>query len=97
MQSVYVLIKREMIVNQGLSYLVSTGKPTADAGNLAYAALSVLTLFWLWHLFLVFKLFRVGPKFGAAKAIVLTLLYAALAVGVRVGFGVLGGLLTPTL
>ncbi len=91
-QTLYVLVKKQMIVNQGLSYLVSTGKPTADAGNLAYAALSVLTLFWLWHLLLVFKLFRTGSKLSGGTAFTLTLVYAALGVGLRAALALLSRL-----
>ena len=64
MQTVYVAVKGKLVINQGLSYLVSTGSRTADAGSLAYAALGMLTLFWLWHLLLSFKLLRVGPRLG---------------------------------
>jgi hypothetical protein len=96
-QTVYVAVKGQLIVNQGLSYLVSTGNRTADAGNLAYAALGMLTLFWLWHLLLVFKLLRVGPRLGAGAALTVTLLYAALSVGVRAGFAALSRLANPSM
>ena len=95
LQTVYVALKGKLIVNQGLSYLVSSGNRTTDAGNLAYAALSMVTLFWLWHLFLVFKLLRVGPRLGRGAAFAVTLLYAAVNVGVRAGFAALSRMVRP--
>lgn len=94
-QTVYVAIKGQLIANQGLAYLVSSGNRTTDAGNLAYAALSVVTLFWLWHLFLVFKFLRVGPRLGRGAAFAITLLYGALNMGVRAGFAALSRLTSP--
>jgi hypothetical protein len=94
-QTVYVAVKGRLVINQGLSYLVSTGSRTADAGNLAYAALGMLTLFWLWHLLLVFKLLRVGPRLGGGAALAVMLLYAVLSVGVRAGFAALSRLASP--
>jgi hypothetical protein len=94
-QTVYVAVNGRLVINSGLSYLVSTGSRTADAGSLAYAALSALTLFWLWHLLLAFKLLRVGPRLGGGAALVMTLLYAALSVGVRAGFAALSRMASP--
>ncbi len=94
-QTIYVGINGRLIANQGLSYLVSTGNRTVDAGSLAYAALGMVTLFWLWHLFLVFKFLRVGPRLSQGTALAVTLLYAALNVGVRAGFAALSRLVSP--
>ena len=96
-ETVHTLVKRQMIVNPGLSYLVSSGKPLTDARTPAYVALSSVTLFWLWHLILVYILLRVAPKLGRGAAFTLTLLYAALTVGVRVGLAALSGAMTPAL
>jgi hypothetical protein len=94
-QTVYVAIKGRLIVNQGLSYLVSSGNRTTDAGSLAYAVLGMLTLFWLWHLLLIFKFLRVGPRLSQGAAFAVTLLYAALSVGVRAGLAALSRLASP--
>ena len=94
-QTVYIAVNGRLVINQGLSYLVSTGSRTADAGSLAYAALGMLTLFWLWHLLLAFKLLRVGPRLTGGAALAVTLVYAALGVGVRVGFAALSRLASP--
>jgi hypothetical protein len=94
-QTVYVALNGKLIANQGLSYLVSTGNRAMDAGSLAYAALGMVTLFWLWHLLLVFKFLRIGPRLSQGAAIAMTLLYAALNVGVRAGFAALSRLVSP--
>ncbi len=94
-QTVYVALNGKLIANQGLSYLVSTGNRATDAGSLAYAALGMVTLFWLWHLLLVFKFLRVGPRLSQGAAFAVTLLYAALNVGVRAGFAALSRLVKP--
>jgi hypothetical protein len=94
-QTVYVAIKGKLIVNQGLSYLVSSGNRATDAGSLAYAALGMVTLFWLWHLLLVFKFLRVGSRLSQGAAFAVTLLYAALNMGVRAGFAALSRLVSP--
>ena len=94
-ETVYVAVKGKLVINQGLAYLVSTGNQAADAGNLAHAALGMLTLFWLWHLLLMFKFLRVGPRLGGGAALAVTLLYAALSVGVRAGFAALSRLASP--
>jgi hypothetical protein len=94
-QTVYVALNGKLIANQGLSYLVSTGNRAMDAGSLAYAALGMVTLFWLWHLLLVFKFLRVGPRLSQGAAFVVTLLYAALNVGLRAGFAALSRLVSP--
>ena len=94
-QTLYVAMKGTLIANQGLSYLVSSGNRTTDAGSLAYAALGMITLFWLWHLVLVFKFLRVGPRLSQGAAFAVTLLYAATNVGVRAGFAALSRLVSP--
>lgn len=96
-ETVYTLLKHQLIVNHGLSYLVSSGKPMTDARTPAYMALSSVTLFWLWHLILVYTLLRVAPKLGRGTALFLTILYAALTVGVQVGLAALSGAMTPAL
>jgi hypothetical protein len=93
-QTVYVAIKGKLIVNQGLSYLVSSGNQATDASSPAYAALGMVTLFWLWHLLLVFKFLRVGPRLSQGAAFAVTLLYAALSMGVRAGFAALSRLVS---
>jgi len=77
-QTAYVKFSNQLIVNQGLSYLVSSGKPLDDARNLAYGALSQVTIFRLWHLLLVYVLLRGVARLERGAAFWLTVLYAAL-------------------
>jgi len=82
-QTGWILYRNRLISNPGLSYFVSTGSPTEDAVDLLYNLLGHMDLFGLWHLALVFVVLRVLPRFSAGKALVLTLLYAALNLGLR--------------
>ncbi|MDH7485861.1 MAG: YIP1 family protein [Anaerolineae bacterium] len=94
-QTAYVLYRNALIVNPGLSYFVSTGKPVQDAQNLLYTVLGHMDLFTLWHLGLVFALLWVLPRFSRGKAFLLTLLYAALSLGLRLLPTLLGRAFMP--
>ncbi len=87
----YVAVKGQLIVNQGLSYLVSSGKPLDDARNLAYAALSQVSIFRLWHLALVYVLLRSVGRLGQGAAFWLTVIYAGLFVAAHLLFTVAPG------
>ncbi len=93
-RTAYVASRGQLIVNEGLSYLVSSGKPLEDARNLAYVALSQASLFRLWHLVLVYFLLRVGTKLERGGALALTLIYALLAVGGQLALATLSRLTT---
>jgi hypothetical protein len=90
-QTAYVLSRGQLIVNQGLSYLVSSGKPLEDVRNLTYVALSQVSLFRLWHLWLVYVLLRVAGKLDRGAAFFLTVVYAAVTVGGQLVLAALGG------
>jgi hypothetical protein len=96
LQAVFVLTQGHLIVNQGLSYLVSVGKPMEDMRNLTYVALGQVTLFGLWHWVLVYALLRRAANLGGNVAFGLTLVYAALGVGARLTLAALTGMLNPT-
>lgn len=96
LQAVFSVTQGYLIVNQGLSYLVSVGKPLEDARNLAYIALSQLTLFRLWHWVLVYALLRVSAKLGARAAFGLALVYAALSIGLQLALAALSSMLNPS-
>ena len=78
----YMIYSQQVIANQGLSYLASTGDRLADAANLAYVALSQVTVFRLWHLGLVYMLFRTARRSGAGSAFWLTIVYAVIFMGI---------------
>jgi hypothetical protein len=95
LQAVFAQTQGHLIVNQGLSYLVSVGKPMEDMRNLTYVALGQVTLFGLWHWVLVYALLRKAAKLSANVAFVLTLVYAALGGGARLALAALTGMLNP--
>lgn len=95
LQTAYVLLKKALIVNQGLSYLVSTGSVVDDAKNVWYTLLSRVDLFTIWHLVLVIVVLTVLPRFGRGKAFFLALIYAALSLGLRLLPTLLSGALLP--
>jgi hypothetical protein len=87
----WTMYRGRLVANPGLSYFASTGVPTEDATNLLYNVLSHADLFVVWHLVLVFVLAYALPKFGRGKAFVLTVIYAAVNLGLRLLPVVLGG------
>ncbi|HUW14384.1 MAG TPA: hypothetical protein VM537_31970 [Anaerolineae bacterium] len=95
-QTGWILFRNRLIANPGLSYLVSSGKPLEDATNLLYGVLSYVDLFVLWHLVLVFVLARTLPRFSGGKAFMVTLIYAAISLGLRLLPVILGGSLLGT-
>lgn len=96
LQAIFAVTQGHLIINQGLSYLVSIGKPMEDMRNLTYVALGQFTLFGLWHWVLVYALLRRAAKLSGNVAFVLTLLYAALGVGARLALAALTGMLNPS-
>ena len=94
-QTGYILYRNALIVNPGLSYFASTGKPVEDAQNLLYNVLGHADLFTLWHLGLVFAVLWVLPRFSKGKAFVLMLVYAALSLGLRLLPALLGRAFMP--
>ncbi len=95
LQALFAATQGHLVVNQGLSYLVSVGKPMEDMRNLAYVALGQLTLFRLWHWLLVYALLRRAARLPAGTAAGLMLVYAALGVGVQLALVALGNMLNP--
>ena len=55
-----------------------------DTGNPLFVLLSGIDLFWLWHLLLVVLGVSVVARFSRGKSLPLTLLYAALSLGMTV-------------
>jgi hypothetical protein len=94
-QAVHVLLYGKLLVNRGLSYLVSSGKALEDARNPAYIALSQVTLFRLWHLLLVYVLLRRVAKLGSGSAFIVTVIYWALVAGGQLLLASLSRLLVP--
>lgn len=70
-------------VNPGLSYFVATGDSLADARNPLWLLASQVDLFWLWHLALIYALVKAARPRGGALG--LTIVYALIYLGLRVG------------
>ena len=80
-QAGYVALSENGIRYLGLSFLVATGNLLEDAANPLVPLLSKIDLFWIWHLALIAIGLAVVARFGRGKSLVLTLIYAALALG----------------
>ncbi len=76
----------------GLTWFVSTGDIIADQSNPLYVAAAQVDIFSLWHLILIYILLRTPVSMGRASAIIVTLLYALINLGLRVGISQLSGL-----
>ena len=97
LQTGWTMFSGTLIVNQGLSHLVSTGRQLEDARNLAYGLLSQVSLFRLWHLVLVYALLRTVGRCKGGSAFWLTIFYAVVTIGGAAVFTLLGARLTPSL
>jgi hypothetical protein len=82
-QAAWVAVQRGLILAPGLSGLVTTGNLVEDSRNLTFALLSRIDLFALWHVVLVYAGLRGLTRMGATKAVVLTVIYAALSLAVH--------------
>lgn len=83
-QAVFVVVSQGAITYPGLAFLVSTGDPLADAANPMFVLLSSIDLFWLWHLLLVVLGLTVAARLRRGLAITLTLVYAAVVLGITI-------------
>ncbi|HEX9922552.1 MAG TPA: YIP1 family protein [Anaerolineae bacterium] len=83
-QAGYIFMMQRMIDQPGLSFLVATGDLLQDARNPLYLILGRLDIVWLWHLLLVVVGLSVAARMGRGKSLLLTLLYAALTLGLTV-------------
>lgn len=83
-QAGFVAFSQSAISYPGLSALVGTGDFLTDARNPLFVLLGRIDLFWLWHLALVVIGLAVVARIGRGKALVLTVIYAALALGIAV-------------
>ena len=76
-QAAYIAYSGQLILNQGLSFLVATGDQTKDAANWLYGLLSQFDLFYLWHLILVVVGLAAIGRFSKTKATIVGLIYLA--------------------
>lgn len=90
--SVFGMFTDAFVRSPGLSYFVTTGDLMTDQKNPLYVAAAQVDIFSLWHLVLVYVLLHVAVKMGKGGAIMITILYALVNVGLRVGASQLPGL-----
>jgi hypothetical protein len=83
-QAGFIAAMGRNISHAGLSFLVAGDDLMQNARDPLYLALSRIDLFWLWHLLLVAVGLVVVARFGKGKAWLLTLLYAALVLGITI-------------
>lgn len=80
LQAVWTLATGQPLLNPGLSYFVATGDLLADSRNPVYALTSLLDLFFVWHIVLVYFLIKAAKQRGGAFGLTVayTLLYLLL-------------------
>jgi hypothetical protein len=83
-QAGYVALSQQAIRYPGLSFLVATGEMSQDVQNPLFSLLGSIEFFWLWQLLLTVIGLTVLSRLGWGKALLLTLICAALALGVVV-------------
>jgi hypothetical protein len=97
LNAAYVVVSGQMVVNRGLSFLVSSGDQVQDAGNLLYGFLSQVDPFVAWHLALVAIGLAVVTRTTTLKVAVGTIGYWVLTVVLGLAPTLLGMLTTSAL
>lgn len=95
-KAVYVLLNGELVLHQGLSFLVASSEQTQNAGNLLYGVLGQIDVFLIWHLLLVGIGIAVSTRSTTAKTAVATVSYWAVTAIVGLAPTLLGMLVTPS-
>ena len=83
-QAAFVTMSHGVIRYPGLAFFVASGDPLVDAGNPLVPLLSSIDLFWLWSLLLAMLGVSVAARLSRGQALILTLVYAAVALGLTV-------------
>ena len=91
-QSVWITVTGDYLKYPGMAYFVATGDSVADRTNPLVVAAAQVDIFSLWHVILIYFLLRTIPRMGTGGSFFVTLLYALINVGVRVGFSQIGAL-----
>lgn len=97
-EAIWIRVNGSLVVNHGLSWLVSVGDPLKDAQNVWYVLLSFVEVFAIWHVILAWLGLQGGPKLNRSKATGLTAAYVILVfaangllIALSRAFGGLGG------
>ncbi len=96
LQAVWGGINGTIVRYPGLSYLLATGDTAADQLAPLYLAASQIDLFALWHVVLIFVLLRSVTKLGMGSSLIITILYSAINIGLRLIPALLGSAFTPS-
>jgi len=91
-QAAFAAFSQGALRYPGLAPLVASGNQLEDAGNPLVALLARVDLFWLWHLVLVAIGLTVAARLSRGKSIVLTVVYAGLALAMALIPALLGQL-----
>jgi len=96
-QTIYILISKQIIEHQGLAFLVASGDMLKDGRNLSYALLGNVDPFALWHIVLLGIAIGAATKLSKGKAtfmaLVIWLVFLAVKlVPVLLGRAVMGNL-----
>ena len=91
-QAAFVAVSQGALRYPGLAPLVASGNQLEDAGNPLVALLARVDLFWLWHLVLVSIGLALAARLSRGKSIVLTAVYAGLALAMALIPALLGRL-----
>jgi len=83
-QAGFTTFAGRLIQYPGLSFLVATGDLIQDSRNPLFVLLGGLDLFWVWHLLLVGLGVAGVAHISRGKALILTLVYAVLALAITV-------------
>ncbi len=94
-QAALIIYRRGLIVNKGLSWLVSVGESTKDRANFLYYLLGYVEIFALWHLVLIWAGARGAGKVSRTQAFLMTLAYAILTIGLGWIPSVVARIFTP--
>jgi len=83
LQAIYIGASKQLIEHQGIAFLVSSGDWLRDSQDLAYAALSNVDLFALWHIVLLGIGISVATKVSRSKGTVLAVIVWAVFLGLK--------------
>lgn len=92
LQTAWSAVNGSQIHYPGLSYWFATGDSVKDQTQPLFALASQVDLFGLWHALLVYLLLRAVARLGSGGALVLTLIYVAINLGLRLLPALLGGI-----
>lgn len=82
-QTLWILVTDSIVRYPGLSRVFATGDSAADQIAPLYVIASQIDLFAIWHIVLVFVLFRAVGRMGVTSSFILTLLYTVINVSLR--------------